>query len=386
MRKKLRRAFVPEDHNNYTPSLLQRVAMGGMALLVVLSFTATNIQALLWQSSDWLVGAVLPAVVTSLTNEERFDVAMMPLLRSTLLDAAAQKKAEHMAAESYFSHYSPGGISPWYWFQQVGYTYVHAGENLAVHFSDSDEVVKAWMNSPTHRANIVNNNYTEIGIGVARGKYEGYETVFVVQMFGAPGLPPPLPPITATAQIGVSTITSTTSQASTTVVAIDSSSSVLGIETFTQTPDSMAAKAVLVSSDEPVTTSPAQALVVSAPVEIESVNEMAVFPFISEKSRTTAYQSDTIATSTNLDPAPATLASSQPEAPLFGTLATQPNSVLQYVYIVVGSLTALLLLASIIMGWRKHTLTQVWYGVGLLLVISVLFYIHVLVTSGANII
>lgn len=147
---------------------LQKVSMSLMAILVFITFIGSNLHAILWQSSDWLISTVLPAVVVDLTNEERDDNAKAPLVRNSVLDQAAQMKAEHMAKEGYFSHYSPDGVSPWYWFNEAGYVYAHAGENLAVHFTDSAEVVEAWMKSPTHRQNIVNGVYTEIGVGTAK--------------------------------------------------------------------------------------------------------------------------------------------------------------------------------------------------------------------------
>jgi len=91
-----------------------------------------------------------------------------------------------MASKGYFAHYSPSGLSPWYWFTKAGYSYKKAGENLAVNFKDSDDVVRAWMNSPTHKANIVKEGYTEIGIGIAEGVYQGKKATFVVQLFAAP--------------------------------------------------------------------------------------------------------------------------------------------------------------------------------------------------------
>ena len=177
----------------YAPDKLQKIALGLMGGLVVLTFMLANAHALLWQSSDWLVGAVLPSTVVQLTNEERSDNNASPLLRNATLDAAAAMKAEHMARNGYFAHFAPDGTSPWYWFDQAGYVYAHAGENLAIHFTDSDEVVDAWMNSPTHRANIVDSKFTEIGVGTAKGKFNGHNTVYVVQLFGTPAYIPPTP-------------------------------------------------------------------------------------------------------------------------------------------------------------------------------------------------
>jgi hypothetical protein len=180
----MRQWFAPDD--TYARNKFEKVALACVGGLIVLTFVGTSAQALLWRSSDWLVGAVLPAVVVEETNVERAGYAATSLARSPLLDAAATAKAEHMAANGYFAHFAPDGTTPWEFFADVNYDYVHAGENLAVHFNDADAVVRAWMNSPTHKENIVDSKFTEIGVGTARGQYEGYETIFVVQLFGTP--------------------------------------------------------------------------------------------------------------------------------------------------------------------------------------------------------
>ena len=96
------------------------------------------------------------------------------------------EKANDMAANGYFAHVGPGGKTPWQWISASGYQYQYAGENLAVRFIDSKDVVGAWMESPTHRANIVKPVYTQIGVGVAEGMYEGQPATYVVQYFGTP--------------------------------------------------------------------------------------------------------------------------------------------------------------------------------------------------------
>ena len=78
-------------------SRLQRVALSLMGVLTVVTFVAANLHALLWQSSQWLVSTVLPAVVVELTHEEREISNAAPLTRNATLDEAAQMKAEHMA-------------------------------------------------------------------------------------------------------------------------------------------------------------------------------------------------------------------------------------------------------------------------------------------------
>jgi hypothetical protein len=105
-------------------------------------------------------------------------------------------KANDMATNGYFSHTSPTGKTPWYWLEQVGYNYQFAGENLAINFTDSQDVTNAWMASPEHRANIEKGQYTEVGTGVATGMYQGKQAIFVAQDFANP-LPVPTQTIPA---------------------------------------------------------------------------------------------------------------------------------------------------------------------------------------------
>jgi hypothetical protein len=132
------------------------------------------------------LASVISAVLVDLTNGDRTSNALGGLTVSPVLTAAAQAKADDMAAKSYFAHVSPDGHNSWYWFSQAGYKFIYAGENLAVDFSDSTDVERAWMNSPTHRRNLLDGNFTQIGIAVAQGTFEGRSTTFVVQMFGTP--------------------------------------------------------------------------------------------------------------------------------------------------------------------------------------------------------
>ena len=93
MRAHLKNLFIPHKGNKYKPTILERVSVGVMFVLVLLSFAIANIQALLWISSETLISAILPAVIVDLTNEERSDEALGTLMRSPLLDQAAQLKA-----------------------------------------------------------------------------------------------------------------------------------------------------------------------------------------------------------------------------------------------------------------------------------------------------
>jgi uncharacterized protein YkwD len=106
-------------------------------------------------------------------------------LRNNLaLQKAAQNKAEDMAKKEYFSHLSPEGKTPWYWIERSNYKYSSAGENLAAKFSDPEILVSRWMDSQAHRENILNSNFEDFGIGIAKGAYEGRKTLYVVEMYG----------------------------------------------------------------------------------------------------------------------------------------------------------------------------------------------------------
>lgn len=123
--------------------------------------------------------------IVALTNAKRSQNGLSELSSNPLLAQAAGAKASDMFANDYWAHNSPGGKTPWSFINGAGYRYIYAGENLARDFSDPGAVVEAWMNSPTHRANLLDKNFREIGVAVAGGKLGGREGILVVQMFGA---------------------------------------------------------------------------------------------------------------------------------------------------------------------------------------------------------
>jgi len=185
----LKRALVPCRENGQWPHLLKRNAvLGALALVVMLELGFLTQQFTIF-GSQRLTATVLPGVVAALTNTARAQSSLGALATNTTLSSAAQAKANDMAARGYFAHIDPDGKPPWVWFKKFGYDYKLAGENLAVNFSDSDKLVAAWLASPTHQANIMKQGYTEIGIGMATGTYQGRQTIFVVQFFGTQRLP-----------------------------------------------------------------------------------------------------------------------------------------------------------------------------------------------------
>lgn len=179
-------SFVPHDGNDNQPHVLRletTVTLLSLTLLIEVVFLA---QALFVLPSSHYFSSIVANALIGLTNTERTASHDAALADSPLLDKAASLKAEDMAAHGYFAHTSPDGKTPWYWFAQVGYQFSYAGENLAVNFVDSQDVMNAWMQSPAHRENILDARFTQIGVGVAQGTYEGRSAVFVVQLFGTP--------------------------------------------------------------------------------------------------------------------------------------------------------------------------------------------------------
>ncbi len=119
------------------------------------------------------------------TNKERINNGRKPLTRNAVLDKAAAAKVNDMFAQQYFEHENPQGKGPAEVVTAAGYIYLTVGENLALgNFGSDAALVTAWMNSPGHRANILNPDFREIGIAVKKGTFEGNSTWLAVQEFG----------------------------------------------------------------------------------------------------------------------------------------------------------------------------------------------------------
>ena len=110
--------------------------------------------------------------VVELVNQERAKVGLKPLTMNLKLSDVARAKSQDMHDKNYFSHTSPTYGSPFDMMKQFGITYRTAGENIAMGYRTPEAVMEGWMNSPGHKANILNSSYTEIGVGyVSDGSY-----------------------------------------------------------------------------------------------------------------------------------------------------------------------------------------------------------------------
>lgn len=265
------------------------------------------------------MAAVIASVLVDLTNGDRKDEGLGTLTVNPLLAAAAQAKANDMAEKSYFAHTSPDGTTSWQWFKDVGYVYAYAGENLAVDFSDSDDVARAWMNSPTHRANVLGQNFTEIGIATAVGTYKGHTATFVVQMFGRPAR--------ATAPVAAA---ATVTPPPRTVK--PASPRVLGTETEVETPAPVTVPAA--EHSEATTTASG-----APPAAVASVEEAPTY------------------------------------APAWGGVATSPHAVLRVVYAASALLLLFALLITTGVEFRRHHSRRVATAAVLMLFIGSLFIV-----------
>lgn len=121
------------------------------------------------------------------TNIHREQNGLGSLGINTKLHKSALNKAKDMFNRQYFAHNSPSGEGVAGLVEDAGYEFILIGENLALgNFENEEELVKAWMDSPGHRANILNASYLEIGVGVIQGTFEDKSTWIAVQHFGKP--------------------------------------------------------------------------------------------------------------------------------------------------------------------------------------------------------
>lgn len=183
---RLKHLFVPQQGNNHKARILHPASLSVIVALFLTGQFVLNFFTLVSPSVLGFASDIAPEQVVELVNQKRAEQGLAPLAVNGSLNEVAQRKAGDMFAFNYWAHTSPSGRDPWTFFKEVGYKYVYAGENLARDFMNSDSVVGAWMNSPTHRDNILNPNYKEIGLAVVNGTLSGVETTLVVQVFGTP--------------------------------------------------------------------------------------------------------------------------------------------------------------------------------------------------------
>jgi uncharacterized protein YkwD len=353
MKRILHKYILPNPMNDNKPHLLRETGVLVLTYAIVLLFFGSLLQSQLIQSPQF-TAEVLPAVLIDLANDDREDNQLAYLTYNRTLETAAQLKAADMAAGQYFAHTSPydAAKTPWYWFNAAGYAFRYAGENLAIDFSDSRAVNRAWMNSPGHRANLLNDKFTEIGVAVVQGEYQGHDTTYVVQTFGSPRnavvavAPTPVPnPIpTPVPQ----------PQPQPTPVVIPPAPQPQPVPSTQNSPEAsepeVAGEEVLVQEEEPAP-EPEKTLVVLAEddkfIAVQEVQEGENPELISDPP-------------SNSQPA------QMSEAPKYSTwyerLAASPRRTLEYSYIAISGLILLVILLMVNKEIQRHHLKHICYG------------------------
>ena len=176
----MKNLFIPTKQNSYKPYLLRKACLVFYTIILVVVNSFGGLLGI----SKVSASNITPANIISLTNQERTAAGLNTLNANSRLASAAMAKAQNMFDEQYWDHFGPNGETPWQFIIASGYNYVYAGENLAKGFRTSEGVVEAWMTSPTHKENILSQNYQDIGIAVMDGVLLGKQTTLVVQMFG----------------------------------------------------------------------------------------------------------------------------------------------------------------------------------------------------------
>lgn len=178
------------SHKNKTKTQMN-IFNKKIGIILSITFTVSAVCLLFFipigksQSPSILDTDINTADLIILTNEIRNIKGLNPLTENIKLQIAATSKAKHLIQHDYFSHNSPNGKQFSEWIIESGYNFQIVGENLAIGFESNKDVMKAWMDSPSHKENILNEKYNEIGLIVMQGDINGKLETIIVQIFGS---------------------------------------------------------------------------------------------------------------------------------------------------------------------------------------------------------
>jgi uncharacterized protein YkwD len=352
--------FVPHKKNDYKPLFLRAGTVGATTALILVLFVGADFadQALITNRSPQFAAVVVSTLV-DLANTDRTQNGLPMLTVSPVLEQAAQLKANDEAAKSYFAHISPAGDDPWHWFSQAGYDFSYAGENLAVYFSDSDAVNTAWMNSPEHRANILSDNFTQIGIATAEGVYQGQQTVFVVQEFGTPAAFASASASQDTSKNNSGAQTAPVARATPAPSAVDAIPVAIAAE---QLPN----QAPIVKGTSTETAETAQ--VAPTPEKVTVLQETPTFIAVENTGAPAPTIAAATAGSTPAAPAP------NPVTSALWKFVTSPLTDLAFVYGIIGAIVALSLILEVAVEVRRQHPHRIAMGLSLICLMVILIY------------
>ncbi len=183
--------FVPHRGNGHHPKILRKKQLLIVLILAVLMKASLVTYLFFLYPNNGKMSEDIQRDVYVLLNKERESAGLKPLLLNHSLYYSAEAKALDMISNNYFAHEGLDGKMPWDWVSRKDYPYLYIGENLGMNFASAESVHRALMNSPSHKKNIMNEKYTDIGLIVTRGNLNGKETNILVQIFGAEKKPEP---------------------------------------------------------------------------------------------------------------------------------------------------------------------------------------------------
>ncbi len=185
MTKLLKKYLTFNKENHYQPIQTSKLMVSIFVLLLIFNIGFNFLNCYLIKQNS-LTANLNTINIISEINKIRVANGLQPLAENPKLNIAALLKAQDMIDNDYFNHYSPSGKTPWDWFSAAKYNYKYAGENLALNFWDDKDAVQAWLDSPTHKENILNPNFKETGLAILSGTTSTTKEnrTVVVQMFG----------------------------------------------------------------------------------------------------------------------------------------------------------------------------------------------------------
>lgn len=176
--------FIPTKQNKFHPHILRAT---GMLLVLAVLVIIPPIYNMSSVGKTQILGYAVNINTNDVfiaSNQERIKAGLDPLTINNSLVYAATAKANHMFANNYWAHIAPDGTTPWSFIITSGYSYSTAGENLAKGFNTSVGVVDGWMGSPTHKANVLNVDFKDVGYAAVNGTLLGEDVTLVVAMYG----------------------------------------------------------------------------------------------------------------------------------------------------------------------------------------------------------
>ncbi|MFW5888676.1 MAG: CAP domain-containing protein [Patescibacteria group bacterium] len=191
---KLKDMFIAHEGNDHRPHILHPRRLAFHTASAVLMKLLVMGAVVFFPIGAWLTPDILSQEsrkVVELTNQFRQEKGKDALQESEKLTQAAFEKCQDMFIEQYFAHVGPDGGSVSAWLDGAGYNYTVAGENLAMGFAEAEEVVRAWKESPTHRENLLDPEFSRIGVAMSNGKYKENDTTLAAQFFAHPFTPDP---------------------------------------------------------------------------------------------------------------------------------------------------------------------------------------------------